>query len=65
MAADSSIAAGIFLGKDAKIFGNGHGPGVGNGPNAATDPKMGSATAASQEQEDVRILSLICQLSAC
>jgi hypothetical protein len=41
MAADSSIAAGSFLGKDTKTFGHGNGPGDGTG-NGGDGPGDGT-----------------------
>jgi hypothetical protein len=41
MTADSSIAAGSFLGKDTTIFGNGNGPGDGTG-NGGVGPDDGT-----------------------
>jgi hypothetical protein len=47
MAANASIASDSIMGKDMKIFGQGHGPGNGTG-NGGSGPKDGTGNGSKQ-----------------
>ena len=47
MAANTSIASDSIMGKDMKIFGQGHGPGNGTG-NGGSGPKDGTGNGSKQ-----------------